>query len=260
MDQARNYLCMECQTPVPTGHKFCGRCGQVVPQEVLNAKTAYFSDVQDPSKARLIVVRGDGMEGLSFHLKADSHTLGRTGQIAFPEDRFISPNHASFAYRDTTLVVRDEGSLNGVYVRIRGTVAIAPGDTFLAGDQLFRLDAAPVEPNPVDPDGTVFYASPKQPMTFRITQLLEGGAPGVQVGARGNVLQIGRFDSDLNFPNDAYLSSAHCKVEEAGGGYLLTDLNSRNGTYLRIASERELAHGDYLFFGRKLLRVEMNAS
>jgi len=260
MEQARNYLCLECQTPVPTGHKFCGRCGQVVPPSVLEARTDYFSDVQDPSKARLIVVRGEGLEGLSFHLKAESHTLGRTGQIAFPEDRFVSPKHASFVYRDAKLVVNDEGSLNGIYIRIRGTVAIAPGDMFLAGEQVFRLDEAPKIPDPVDEAGTVFYVSPTQPTTFRITQLLEGGAPGVQVGARGNALQIGRFDSDLNFPDDSYLSSAHCKVEESGGGYLLTDMNSRNGTYLRIASERELAHGDYLFFGRKLLRVEMNAN
>ena len=42
--------------------------------------------------------------------------------------------------------------------------------------------------------------------------------------------------------------------------FTLTDLNSRNGTYVRIKSERELAHGDYLFIGRKLLRVELNTN
>lgn len=261
MEQARNFLCTECQTPIPTGHKFCNRCGQVVPQDANDAQTTYFSDVQDPAKARLIVVRGDGVEGLSFHLKAETHSLGRTGQIAFPDDRFISPQHATFAYRDGTLLVRDEGSLNGVYVRIRGTVAIAPGDMFLAGEQVFRLDG-PVQgdANPVEADGTVLFTPPKQATNFRITQFFEGGAPGVEYNARGNIVQIGRFDCDLNFPHDPYLSAAHCKVEEAGGGFLLTDLNSRNGTYLRIASERELAHGDYLFFGRTLLRVENNVN
>jgi hypothetical protein len=29
---------------------------------------------------------------------------------------------------------------------------------------------------------------------------------------------------------------------------------------VRIKSERELAHGDYLFIGRKLLRVELNTN
>ena len=56
------------------------------------------------------------------------------------------------------------------------------------------------------------------------------------------------------------MSSAHCRLEEHSGKYSLTDLNSRNGTYVRIKAERDLAHGDYLFIGRKLLRVELNTN
>lgn len=259
MEQARNYLCSECQTPVPMGHKFCGRCGEIVPPEVLDAKTTFFSDMQDPRKARLVLIRGEGMEGLSYHLKAEHHIAGRMGQIVLPEDPFISPSHAKFFYRDDKLVVHDEGSLNGVYLRIRGTVALAPGDMFLAGEQLLRLEEPPSADDHADDEGTHFYSSPKHPSLFRVSQILEGGTPGMVVCARGQSLQVGRFDSDLNFPADPYLSGAHCKVEESGGGYLLTDLDSRNGTYVRIGSERELNHGDYLFLGRKLLRVETNS-
>jgi hypothetical protein len=56
------------------------------------------------------------------------------------------------------------------------------------------------------------------------------------------------------------MSAAHCKLEESGGRVTLTDLNSRNGTYLRLKAEKELGHGDYLFIGRKLLRVEITAA
>ena len=45
------------------------------------------------------------------------------------------------------------------------------------------------------------------------------------------------------------MSASHCKIEESGGKFTLTDLNSRNGTYVRLKAERELAHGDYLFIG-----------
>src|SRR5690348_4119075 len=31
MEQARSYVCKKCYTPVPLGHKFCGRCGESVP-------------------------------------------------------------------------------------------------------------------------------------------------------------------------------------------------------------------------------------
>jgi pSer/pThr/pTyr-binding forkhead associated (FHA) protein len=49
-------------------------------------------------------------------------------------------------------------------------------------------------------------------------------------------------------------------VDEAGGKMTLTDLKSRNGTFVRLKTEKELGHGDYLFIGRKLLRVEITAN
>jgi pSer/pThr/pTyr-binding forkhead associated (FHA) protein len=260
MEQARNYVCRSCSSGVPTGHKFCGRCGTAVPIEILNAQTLFFGDMQNPAKAKLILIRGEGMDGLSFHLKAEQHIVGRNGQLVFPDDPFVSPKHANFFYRDGRLVVRDEGSLNGVYIRVRGTVDIAAGDTFLAGEQLFKLDPMPRAADGQDPDGTYFYSSPKHPSPFRLVQLLQGGALGMTVCARGNSLQIGREGGDLNFPMDLYMSGSHCRIEEHGGKFTLTDLNSRNGTYVRIKTERDLSHGDYLFIGRKLLRVELNTN
>ncbi len=258
MDQAKHYLCWQCYTPVPSGHKFCGRCGAEVPPEILNAHTKYFSDMQNPAKARLVLIRGEGMDGLAYHLKMDQHIVGKKGQIPFPDDVFVSPKHANFFYRDGRLVVRDEGSLNGVYLRIRGTVELVPGDTFRAGDQVFRLENSPKIAESQDAEGTMFYTSPKYPSAFRISQLLLGGAIGMTVCARGNSLQLGREGSDLNFPADIFMSGSHCRIEESGGRFLLSDLNSRNGTYVRIKTEHDMNHGDYVFIGRKLMRVEMN--
>ena len=87
MDQAKYYICESCMTPVPTGHKFCGRCGTNVPEDQLDPVASYFSDMQDPSKARLVLIRGDGMEGLSYHLKASQHVVGRTQQGQRPAHR-----------------------------------------------------------------------------------------------------------------------------------------------------------------------------
>ena len=260
MEQARHYVCTSCSTPVPPGHKFCGRCGEPIPPSILSARTLFFSDIQNPSKAKLILIRGEGMDGLSFHLKAEQHIVGRNGQIVFPDDPFIFPKHANFFYRDGKLVVRDEGSLNGIYLRVRGTTDILPGDLFLAGEQLFRLDLTPRASDGADQDGTFFYTSPKYQTSFRITQILQGGQLGMVVCARSTSLQIGREGADLNFPGDLYMSASHCRIEENGTKYSLTDLNSRNGTYVRLKSERELGHGDYLFVGRKLLRVELNSN
>jgi pSer/pThr/pTyr-binding forkhead associated (FHA) protein len=246
-------------TSVPQGHKFCGRCGEPVPDDVLLFQTEYFSDMQDPTKARLILIHGQGMEGLSYHLTADQHIAGRNGQLEFPDDQFISPTHANFFYRNTRLVIRDEGSLNGVYLRVRGTSNITPGDLFLVGDQVLRLELTPKASDAADGDGTFFYTSPKQPTAFRVSQVLEGGTPGATVCAREPSLKVGREDNDLNFPTDPHLDDQHCTITESGGKFQITDNDTRNGTYVRIKTEVELGHGDYVFLGRKLLRVELNA-
>jgi len=260
MDQAKNFVCRSCSTPVPMGHKFCGRCGAAVPPEILGARTQFFGQLQVPGKAKLILIRGEGVEGLSYQLNAEQHVVGRNGQLVFPDDPFVSPKHANLFYRGGKLVVRDEGSLNGVFWRVRGTVDVSGGDHFLAGEQLFRIDTQPKMSDGPAPDGTYFYSSPKHQSPFRIVQVLQGGAAGMCVCARAAGLQIGREGGDLNFPGDLYMSASHCKLEETGGKLTLTDLNSRNGTYVRLKGEKELAHGDYLFIGRKLLRVEITAN
>ncbi|MGH7271718.1 MAG: FHA domain-containing protein [Polyangiaceae bacterium] len=260
MEQARNYVCRSCSTPVPIAHKFCGRCGAAIPPEILNFRTQFFGQLQTPGKAKLVLIRGEGVEGLSYQLNAEQHVLGRNGQIAFPDDVFVSPRHANLLYRGGKLVARDEGSLNGVYWRIHGSVELSPGDCFLTGEQLFRIEG-PSRPNDGPaPDGTYFYTSPKHQAEFKLCQVVEGGSFGMAVCARGNTLQIGREGCDLNFPSDLYMSAAHCRVETNAGKLTLTDLDSRNGTYVRLKAGKELANGDYLFIGRKLLRVEITAS
>jgi pSer/pThr/pTyr-binding forkhead associated (FHA) protein len=78
--------------------------------------------------------------------------------------------------------------------------------------------------------------------------------------ARESSITVGRDGCDMNFPNDPYMSGRHCRVElGADGRYTLVDLGSKNGTYVRIHNERELVHGDYVFIGRELLRVDISA-
>lgn len=260
MEQAKNYVCRSCSTPVPLGHKFCGRCGAAVPPDILATRTQFFGQLQQPGKAKLILIRGEGVEGLSYQLNANEHVVGRQGQLVFPDDPFVSPRHANLFYRDQKLVVRDEGSLNGVYVRLRGSAVLQPGEVFMAGEQLFRAEGPPPATDEPGADDTHFYSSPKHQTSLRVVQLLHGGAEGMAVCARAGGLQIGREGGDLNFPSDLYMSASHCKIEMTDAGLELTDLGSRNGTYVRIASERELSHGDYLFIGKKLLRVEITAA
>ena len=262
MEQARNYVCRECSTPVPSGHKFCGTCGGAVPPEVVELRNDYFGAMQTPGKARLILIRGDaGVDGLSYMLQGVEHVAGRDdGQILFPEDRWLSPRHANFVYEGGELVVRDEGSLNGVYVRVSGSVPLAFGDHFLCGEQLFRLDPPPDDTAGPAPDQTYFYSSPRKNYLFKLVQLIAGGGEGLVHCAHAPSVELGREECDINFPTDVFISGRHAPVEVADdGGCTLTDLDSKNGTYVRVKTSQRLGHGDYLFLGKQLLRVEMTA-
>lgn len=263
MEQNRYYVCRECMSPVPPGHKFCGACGTTVPDEFLNRKVDFFGSMQAPGKARLILIRGtDGTpDGLSYLLQGSEHIAGRSdAQIPFPSDVFVSPRHANFVYRGEKLVVVDLDSRNGVYVRIRTPTRVAPGDQFLCGQEVFRLDATPADSAGPAPDQTYFYSSPKRNSPFRVVQVLRGGIDGMVYCARDMTVQIGREDSEMNFPEDIYMSGRHVKIDMTpDGNFMLNDLGSRNGTYVRVHKERELSHGDYLFLGEQLLRVEQTA-
>ena len=262
MEQARNYVCRECSTPVPSGHKFCGTCGGGIPPEVVELRTKYFGTMQTPGKARLILIRGDsGVDGLSYMLQGTEHVAGREeGQILFPEDSWLSRRHANFVYENGQLVVRDEASLNGIYVRIRESVPISFGDAFLCGEQLFYLEPPPEDTAGPASDQTYFYSSPRKAHGFRVVQMLAGGARGLEHCATGSSVKVGREECDLNFPLDVYMSSVHSRVDtSADGRFVLVDLGSKNGTYLRVQNTQALRHGDYLFMGRQLLRVEITA-
>lgn len=263
MEQARSYICKACSSAVPLGHRYCGSCGAEVPDEIQKGDTDFFSSMQTPGRARLVLIRGgDGRSGANYLLQGDRHVIGSGDvDIAFPQDATLSKEHANFGYRNGQLVVFDRDSVNGVFVRIHDSVPVDFGSYFICGEQLLRIDKPPMHDGAQRrDDGTYFYASPMWTSSFRVTQLLGGGGTGMVFCARENRVEIGRADADMNFPMDVYMSTQHASIEKTSEGRLmLTDRGSKNGTYLRIVGEQALQNGDYVFVGRQLLRVEMHA-
>lgn len=259
MEQAQHYVCTACYTPVPLGHKFCGKCGAPTPFAEDGAQVKYYGAMQVPGKARLILVKGDQeMDGISYHLNAESHLVGRSeGVILFASDPWVAPKHANFYYREGALFVQDEGTDNGVYIRIREPVALDPGDHFAVGEHVFRFEAAVDAEDTADDQGSFFFHSPWEKKSFKIVQVLEGGADGMQVHDKEGEITIGRDDCDMNFYDDEYLSLKHVKISTVGPKFEMEDLGSKNGTFLKLKGEQKLEHGDYAIIGKELLRVEI---
>jgi pSer/pThr/pTyr-binding forkhead associated (FHA) protein len=222
-------------------------------------KTQAFGLMQE-SRAKLVLIKGDGLDGVSFTLAGDEHLVGRSdsAMIMFEEDRLLSPVHANFFYRFGTLMVRDESSVNGVFIRIKGTVPVQLGDRFLVGEQMVQVQETTEStvPEPIE-DGTYFFGSPRRPAYYRVVQILRGGMSGFSYRSDSPVTTIGREGNDIDFPDDPFISGRHARVSWKNKQLSLTDLDSKNGTFLRISGEYPLKHGDYVFMGQQLLRVEI---
>jgi pSer/pThr/pTyr-binding forkhead associated (FHA) protein len=272
--------CTKCGTEIAPGNRFCPSCGTrvVVPVSFEGVQTRvgprptadpaaakksgrstqFFGGALQAARAKLTLIRGDGEDGVSFTLAGQEHLAGRGDcPIAFPDDPFLSPVHANFLYAQNQLLVRDEGSLNGVYVRINGSAELVPGGTILLGEQVLTVEAAQQPEDLPDQDGTYYSASIARPATLEIRQHLRGGAIGSVFRPEAEVVTIGREGNDINFPEDPFISGRHAELRLSGGVLSVTDLGSRNGTFIRINGARVLKHGDYVFLGQQLLRVEI---
>lgn len=254
-------ICKQCNTVVPDGHHYCGRCGAQYTDDVADVRneTMFFGAMQAPGRAKLILIRGEGLEGLSYYLNATQHIAGREkGAILFPEDRYLSPKHATFLYRDNQLFVRDEGSLNGTFLRIREPVALEHGDVIMIGEELLRVEYLNLRREYPMKEDTLMYISPPKDYKFRLVHIIRGDKPGASYCSINNDILIGREGCDVNFAEDRYASRKHARLMWEDGRVLLKDLSSKNGTFIRIKSEQRLYHNDYVFFGSEMMRVEIN--
>lgn len=259
MSNAR--VCGECGAVVPDGHHYCGRCGARFSGDGSGAgnATMFFGAMQAPGRAKLILIKGEGLEGLSYHLNATEHVAGRKqGAILFPEDNYLSPRHATFVYRDNVLYLRDENSHNGTYLRIREPRVLNDGDEVLVGEQLLRVEYLNLRREYPMREDTLMYISPPKDYKFRLVQVVRGGRPGVAFCSVNNDILVGREGCDMNFGDDRHISRKHARFTWVDGKVTVQDHESRNGTFLRIKQEERLRHGDYVQLGSELMRVEIN--
>ncbi|MEE2785772.1 MAG: FHA domain-containing protein [Myxococcota bacterium] len=255
--------CQNCGAKVPVAHRFCGTCGQKMsPPD--DAPVQYASDDgghrSAGMRAHLVRIHGGGTDGEVYVLENDAQTIGRTkGHIAFPDDPFVSPVHATLYFEGEQLFIRDENSQNGVFFRMNGEAVLENGDTFMAGEELLRVEFGDPGGLVLDGENTHFFGSPRptNQRFFRVRQILEGGEDGLCHYAVGLPITIGREGTVLEFPNDRFISGRHCSLDLVNGETVLADLNSRNGTFLRLKEPRPLNHRDFVFIGRQLLRIDI---
>ncbi|MEO7330462.1 MAG: FHA domain-containing protein, partial [Minicystis sp.] len=203
----------------------------------------------------LTALRADGTEAGTYPLPVGNATIGRDTGAIFAGDSYLSPRHATFSPRGGRLFIKDEGSLNGVYKKLRRDepVLINPTDIFRIGQELLRYE--PLTPLPATADNVDRLGSPSKGYMGRIALIIGRDATGNSFPVPEAGMHLGRERGDVLFPEDGYVSGLHCRLSFTNGQLFLTDLGSSNGSFVRLNQEAEVVDGDILLMGQQLFRI-----
>jgi pSer/pThr/pTyr-binding forkhead associated (FHA) protein len=204
-------------------------------------------------------------------LKGIEHVVGR-GSFGrgMPAPDFLAEEHLRITREGPVLYVEEGDSVNGAYLKVAPgrPVELVPGARFQVGHHVIEL-RVPDRPDPVEPlvspDGEVFRSRPLAPLAF-LDFIGPDNSPclsfpltkpeGTVIGREGDYC-------DVALTGDEWASRSHARVARRDDRYFLEDLQSKNGTFVRVTGRTRLRHataqspegGDLVLIGALLLRV-----
>lgn len=251
--------CRSCGAVCPSTYKYCGFCAAYLENTATKREFASVELVNIDLDIVLISINEDSSDGVRIPLKSNETILGRSGDSRFPSDAFLSPRHCRLLVEGRQLFVEDLDSLNGTFLRTRNEVLLQPGDCFLAGRQLLRFERFEqvVSNKARSVDGTRYMGSPSCGGDFKLVQIGVGNITQNVYCLSENGASFGRETGDIVFNKDRFMSGRHAQIyPREDGNYYLLDLNSSNGTWMKLNHKTRLLHGDLIFLGQQLFRVE----
>jgi pSer/pThr/pTyr-binding forkhead associated (FHA) protein len=212
-----------------------------------------------PSSGTLVSLNRDGSDGEMVRIVGDAFDIGRTeGSLRFADDPYLAARHARLVVQNGRITLRPIDTVNGVYLRITAC-DLSPGDMFLVGKEVLRFEPMPSEerdpPALVEHGVRIFGSAPREAWG-RLRQLTVAGTTRDMWHLVRPELVLGREEGDVTFPDDEFMSRRHAAVRRQGPRAKLEDLNSSNGTFVRVRGDRELKQGDVIRLGDQLLRLE----
>jgi pSer/pThr/pTyr-binding forkhead associated (FHA) protein len=257
-------VCPQCGHVNNPSNLFCGSCGYRMGGAAAAPSKAPPPFEPAPAAAggsqgvHLTALRADGSEAGTYQIPTAVMTVGRETGAIFAGDSYLSPRHATFRNAGPgKAMVKDEGSLNGVYKKLGrdAPIEIKPNDVFRIGQEIIRFE--PLASQPASPDGVERLGAPAKGYIGRIALVIGRDETGNAFPIPEAGVHLGRERGDILFPEDGYVSGLHCRLSWEGSKLWLTDLGSSNGTFVRIREETEVRAGDVLLMGQQLFRIAM---
>jgi hypothetical protein len=255
---AATVCCPQCGHGNVPGNRFCASCGYNL--SALSGAQAVPSAAAQPAASGgkgivLTALRADGSEAGQFRLPDGPTVLvGRDTGSIFAGDSYLSPRHATFSRRGPQLFIKDEGSLNGVYLKLKPNepCLLEFGDVFRIGQEIIRFEE--LKGPPRSADGVERLGSPAKGYIGRLALVIGRDTTGNSFPIPERGVHCGRERGDILFSEDGYV---HCRVAKATDGRVyVTDVGSSNGSFIRLRSERAVGAGDILLMGQQLFRVD----
>lgn len=228
--ELKGVCCSRCKYLNGPGSRFCGECGNPL------------QAAAEAGAAPTLVLRSRKAGGREREWKLTQRTIviGRhSGDISLPDDELLSFSHVRLEWRSGQWFLRDLGSTNGTYLRIRGQVPLEADSWFLVGSYRFQL--APSDQPGAPPSLWVLGAD---------------NAVLGEVPVDRDTITVGREGADLGFPDDATISGLHARLLRKAGQFFLEDLRSSNGTFLRVTEEMPVEPGDSFIAGAGLFEMQ----
>lgn len=254
-------VCRSCGAVCSRSDRYCGACAAYIANYTEKHEFEQIELRPISLNIGLVAINEDSSDGARIPLNFNETILGRSGDSRFPSDAFLSPHHARLIVDENegSLSIEDLDSLNGTFIRVRGEVQLNPGDCFLAGRQLLRFERfeQPLSTKAKASDGTRYMGSPPSGGDFKLVQIGIGNITQNIYCLSEAGANFGREQGDIVFNKDRFMSGRHAQIYPRDDGrYYLNDLHSSNGTWFRINKRCRLYHGDLIFLGQQLFRID----
>jgi pSer/pThr/pTyr-binding forkhead associated (FHA) protein len=253
-EPARLTQCVRCQGHCIKGAKYCRYCGASLdepgaaaalplPPEGLTA-----GDREAPTVAEPLRKRADMDTKPSGALSpADVAMIIGAGKAA-PSTTVADalPDTPDFAL---VFPVQGKGSKDELASPATESKPAAP--TLSSPASALIPESEPVS----EPRAQVNVTSARAPSSLLVV-IAEDGSEGKVFPLPNRALDIGRTEGDIVLPDDLYVSPRHARLRPEGAGWVLRDLDSTNGIYVRIRKPHVLQDGDLLLLGLEVLQFQ----
>jgi pSer/pThr/pTyr-binding forkhead associated (FHA) protein len=125
------------------------------------------------------------------------------------------------------------------------------------GGEAWEGEPADAGPEPLAVVGS--GAAPAPSAFGQLVALQRDGSDGELHQLVDDVIDIGRSEGQLIIADDAFLAARHLRLERRADAVVLIPLDPINGVYVRVRPGEvvPLRHGDFLLFGKEVLRFEV---